>query len=70
VEKPVSKFAFQVHNLQRYSEVVRRALADNDFQLGFTYNPDFIQAHYDGTCGEACGTINSVGLCTLNQVDP
>jgi hypothetical protein len=52
VKKPVSKFAFQVHNLQRYTAV-----------------PD-ASWHYVYSGGSDGRVYVTVGLCTLNQVDP
>jgi hypothetical protein len=55
-ENPVSKFAFQVHNLQRYSEVLYQG-----------YTGEIELATYAASFPE---TMATVGLCTLNQVDP
>ena len=40
-------------------DVVRKALAENDFDVGYTYQPDFMTAFYDAHCGAACGSLNS-----------
>jgi Asp-tRNA(Asn)/Glu-tRNA(Gln) amidotransferase B subunit len=60
VKKPVSNFAFQVHNLQRYTT----ALAELCTMIE------------DGVISVKAGKdilpdlLVEVGLCTLNQVDP
>ena len=59
-------------------DLIRRALAGgddddgdafNDFDVGFTYQPHFIQAHYDDACGDACGSINS-GFVLWKNISP
>jgi dihydroorotase-like cyclic amidohydrolase len=54
VKKPVSKFAFQVHNLQRYAAAAG----------GVTTLVDMPLNSFPTT------TTAAVGRCTLNQVDP
>ena len=61
MKKPVSKFAFQVHNLRRYTAARIAAQIE--------------MAHADFSAKEALdfvseGGLDAVGLCTLNQVDP
>jgi len=40
-------------------DVVRKALAENDFDVGYTYMPEVLTAYYDEHCGPMCGSINS-----------
>ena len=40
-------------------DVVRKALAERDFDVGYTYQPDFMTAYYDAHCGPSCGSLNS-----------
>jgi hypothetical protein len=54
VKKTVSKFAFQVHNLQRYNEEAA--------VVGVTARLTLEEL--------AMADDDEVGLCTLNQVDP
>jgi hypothetical protein len=56
VEKPVSKLAFQVHNLQRYTEA---ETARQKYQTSLDAS-QVAQATLEA----------AVGLCRLNQVDP
>jgi hypothetical protein len=57
VKKTVSKFAFQVHNLQRYAE-------------GEAYGDVLVRAYLDEEYFEHLHGGNAkVGRCRLNQVD-
>ena len=61
MKKPVSKFVFQVHNLQRYTTGGKAGAFKNRAEED-SYDDDGVGLfHVRGT---------SVGLCTLNQVDP
>jgi hypothetical protein len=57
VKTPVSKFAFQVHNLQRYSTVLESAKRNAEKMRKETNDAD---AEMDGD-----GSV--VGLCTLES---
>jgi hypothetical protein len=73
VKKPVSKFAFQVHNLQRYAAVTAAgASAAGAPPLpsdGWRYVSGW-PAVGAGWPVDTRGLNPEVGLCTLNQVDP
>jgi hypothetical protein len=69
VKKPVSRFAFRVHNLQRYTAAQVAGdmhcppyadIADLAFYLSANHPPGYTGAV----------VAHAVGLCRLNQVDP
>jgi hypothetical protein len=84
VKKPVSKFAFQVHNLQRYTLISttpglsRRPLRSRRRRLitrrGRRSQAAAVMAAAAVTAAAvmaaAAVTAVTVGRCTLNQVDP
>jgi hypothetical protein len=65
VKNPVSKFAFQVHNLQRYIEVFSLSAAAR----ASCFSPSSPSDASDQPPPPA-PDANAVGLCTLNQVYP
>ena len=40
-------------------DAIRSALANYDFDVGYTYQPEYMTRHYDRTCGSGCGSLNS-----------
>jgi hypothetical protein len=57
VKKPVSKFAFQVHNLQRYNAVFTA-----EFLGRLASTPD-LRNYFNETMNQ----VDVVGLCTLES---
>jgi hypothetical protein len=68
VKKPVSKFAFQKCNLQRYIAAVHHDRRDNN-ELGEVEGRR-IQHNEEKRNQLASIERAAVGRCTLNQVDP